>query len=468
MEPMYYSSLLFSQHPGMFASASGLFSEASGTSPAEVTVTGEPAGIAEQFKSDGTRVVFIGTMDKLWRSDGSIAPVDVTGSTVPAGRVNSAAGALATRWSKVFWNDWCLATNGLDAPQVYKSGPTFVDLGTESQFTTAEIFGLLGPHVLAIGTDNNPKEVLWCAEGNPEAWNPTLYATAGQLVLRELAQRPMAAVPLGRALAVYGPGDMQLLNYIGSWGVIGQSTIALVGIGAVSKFSVVPVGARNYGLMRNRVFVTDGVGYQDLGDPALGTWLERNVNWDQAAKIWGYFSPANNVVRWSLPLVGSNNVNRVLTLHLENQTFSFNSSELAFNCASPPKEFGKPIMAKQNGQIVFGDSGYGYLGGALTRQVRTKWMDFGKRGVYKYVEKVVPDIRLISGSGPTLTVESRRDSTADAYTVGPTTLVDEENEYRIDAAGLFHRFTFASTGANDAWELGGFKVFGELDGDDVA
>lgn len=468
IEALVWSNLLFSQHAGVFASASGLFSSGSETIPSAVNIQGEPTGIEEQLKFNGTRVVFVGSHEKLWRIDGLTAPADVSSMTY-TGRSSSAGALQATRWSMVFYNEWCIATNGVNPTQIYKTGPDFVNIVTESQYTTAEIVALLGPHVVFIGTNNNPKEVLWCAEGNPEAVDPSLYPTAGQLIMRELDGRAVCAKPLGKnTLAVYGPTSMQLLNYIGSWGVIGQSTIALVGISAVSKHSVVPVGGRNFGLQRNGVFVTDGVSFQMASYPLLGTWLERNINWDQQAKIWGRFNPADQTVRWAVPFLGSNSINGALCMNIQTGAFWLNDAQLAFNCGITPKEFGIPLIATPSGDVGFGESGRASLGGAVVRRLSTKWMDLDARQLYKYIDLIEADLRLISGPGPTVLVEARRDSTSDVFTAGPFALGDERTNWPCeDAAGEFFRFTFETTGPDDEWELGGLKFFGTKDQEDV-
>ena len=466
--PLNWTNLTFDQYPGTFDAAGGTFDNAGTGFSGILQITEPPTGLFQQRLRAGGRAVFVGSHTKLWRSDGDTQFTDVSRAGGYTAMIDGVGARLATRWSMTQHGDWVLATNGREPPQVYKTpGPDFVDLGgTAGLFTTAQLVAKLGPHYLFINTDNDPREVRWSADGNPEALDPQIYVNAGRLLLTELSTAAIAAVPLGRGLAVYSRTEMQMLNYIGSWGAIGASTTALVGVGAVSKQSIVPVGSQNYGLMKSGIFKTDGVSIQIASDPALGSWLERNVNWEQGSKIAGRFNPGTKKILWSFPTKNSTVNDRNLVLDVASGTFSFESGDFAFQAGTLPDVFIDPLVASFNGIVSYADKGNSFRGGSVNRVLLTKPHDLGKRDKWKVLDVVQVEMKINSGPGPVLRIGQHFAPEAvglPAHWTGPFALQPDLKQFYVEAEGVMLSFEFTSGGVDDDWELNGLKFFGRLE-----
>ncbi len=457
-----FSDNLFDNHTGDFDDASGLFDAAAEAVQVVLSTTKEVTGLTQLLRSTRNRRIVAGTLDKLYHTDGGSIS---TSSTTFTGYKDSAGAVRASRWSMVAFDDWTLATNGVDDAQVLKVG-TWAALANTT-FDWAEIFRKVGPYVIAVNTSNGLNLAEWCSDGDPEDWTPTAANTAGNLPLSSLKTEPLAAEPIGPGLAIYSSD--QLLQFLPqSTGSVFRLGSIVSGIGAVSKNSVVPAGAYHFGLMRQGMFKTDGVSSEWVSYPALGDWLERNVNWDQAAKICGYHNPALQQVCWAVPSMSS--LDNDLELRYNYATGAISRGNLPYTAAIEKSVFSWPLIGGYAGSVTFGQNGYSNKGLAITRTLQTKPLDFGARTDWKYVDVVQSEIDIVSGSGPTISVgwqEELEDSNGAAVAITwdtPQALGRALKQTFHTVSGVFISVKWESTTVDDNWNLSGFKIFGTRDG----
>ncbi len=141
----------------------------------------------------GTRTLYMGTRARLFKwtqvdfaatvIGSGYTGVDTESSTVPA-----------TRWSMVPWGNWLYATNGVDAPQVYK-GASAAAVGSGVP-NPCKIFQKLKVYLLAF----KDTTLYFSDEDDPDTWNS---GNAGNLPIRDMDSDVVAAVPLGEQVAFY-------------------------------------------------------------------------------------------------------------------------------------------------------------------------------------------------------------------------------------------------------------------------
>ena len=205
------------------------------------------------------------------------------------------------------WGTWLLITDTVNQPSLWQGviGVLPVPIGV-GQFKTAKIIKKIAQFAVAYNLDNAPNGFAWSAVSDPLTWTPSFTNAARNLIIRDLDSEIVAVENLGAAHAVYSRSTMLLVQYVGpSAGWLGTPSQAISTIGAVSKHSVVSVGAFNFGLARTGIFATDGTTANWIDRPAIDRWLQENVNWSLASSIWGFWNDKLQVVVWYVPLLAS-------------------------------------------------------------------------------------------------------------------------------------------------------------------
>lgn len=456
------SSGLFDSEAGLFDSHAGLFDAAGGgafnlTLPdSGKTIT----GLHQQRLSTGAKIAFISTLDSIYRWDGGNVTTPINGlSSFP----DETSIKDATRLSFTSWNDWTIATNNIEPPKIYKSGPSMVSLGGIN-FTRCKILRSFGPFVLAFDTDLH--DFQWCKENDPEEWDYTTYRTAGFGMMKEKSGPLVAVEPLGTGLGAYGSNELWMVNYVGRDIIFGAKRVP-TGVGAVGINSIVSAGGLNYGITQGGIFVTDGVTVRYVSYPALGEWLHDEVNWDQKTKICGYYIRELQQIRWSYPSVGSTENNKSIGYNIRTGQFSYYS--WAINAAVPQGIFDHPIVGGFNSKVSFAHNGNSDHGEAFNKYVTTKPLDFSQdrldgRKHFKWIDIIDFDLKIVSGSGPTVLIGSKYSLNGTTEWDGPFTLDQNNSRIFLKKSVLFLEIKIQSSAADDDWLLSRIRVYGNVDG----
>lgn len=281
----------------------------------------------------------------------------------------SSLGSFPTQGFPQFetFGSFLLATNYADPPMYWKNTGSLVAIA-DLPFTTAKIFHRRDNHVIAFNTSNGQNAYEWSSASDVDDWEPLSSNSAGNNWLRDLDSEIICAVDIGSRVAVYSRETMGLIQFIGQPDVFAH-TPAINGVGAVGARSVVQVGPRNIGLNRQGVFVTDGVSFDYVDEPAIHEFLMADVDFSLGEEIRGYHNEDLSSVIWFYtPLsggragVGYNYKKGTFTKYrqsvevaLERQVFS-----------TPVAGIG-PLLAQLN-------VGHSANGATLTKWVRTKPM----------------------------------------------------------------------------------------------
>lgn len=461
---MLFSSELFDSASGLFDSASGLFDagvSGSGT-PMDVGSTEKITGIFQMRPSSGAPRVFAGTLSRMTMYEGGATSALSTSFT---GITDATLLSAPTYWSFAPFGDWCIFTNGVDNIQIYKTGATCAALAG-SPPSRAEIVRKLGPHVLLFNTTNGANSLEWCAEGNPEQWDPSTYPTAGRLPLQDLENPIVAAELLGdTGIAVYTSNEMQAVRYNGGSFLFG-ARVAGQGFGAASKNAIVPVGSLHYGIDRNGVFKSDGAQFMTVSSEQFGSWLSRKVNWEQAAKIAGYHSRDEQSVKWAVPVDGSIEPNLVIVYNYRQNNFSF--SDLLFTVGQEASVFSYPIVGRFQGKVDVAEYTANDRGTAVRKYARTKPLDLGSSTRMKFLDAVRVALTAHAGSAPVLYIRPLYDLSSATLTdtpwQGPFAPTEMNTLYDISWEAPYFQLEFRSELENSHWQIAGFEAHGVLTG----
>lgn len=413
-----------------------------------VKPTADPIRGMAQLYSSGVQNLFFASPSAIYHWNAS--SVSTVGSGY-SGYADETVTHPASIWSMVPWGSWIVATNGKDAPQVYK-GSSFAALSGVT-FSTAEIFLRRGPHVIAINTSNGGNWVEWCDEDDIELWAPAADNAAGNLIIRDMESDAVAAVPIGNQIAVYGKDSMHLLEYKGKPLYFGFRP-ALEGIGALSKHAVTTVGRRNFGVCQRGFFMTDGVQFKFIDDPVRDFFFD-NLNQGQKSKIICWHDELTQQVRWSFP---TSTDEPDITLGYDYERKSWYVYDFGRTAALPKEVFKWPVAGAADGEVYFHNYGSSADGADLTSWVQTKAYDFGDESVNKYIDAIKLGVSNLSGTVELqLGTQNRLD---DALSWSSAMTVDDGIEPLYPRGNArYAALKISSTGGT--WRLHSVAVHGE-------
>lgn len=278
-------------------------------------------GLHERENSSGLKQLFFGNIANLfsWTATGGVV-TEASGFTLASQATSSQRQQF---WSMQSWDDWVLATNGKDAPQIKTAASTAfrATTATDRDFTTADSFATLGDYNIAINTSNGGKVVQWSDTDLPEQFIESDLSNAGRLNIRELENEIIASAALGPGIGLYSSDSMSLLTHIGGDLIFARRPL-ITGLGVVGKKAVCAVGGLNYGMSFRGLWETDGNSFTHLDDPEMHDELFSNINLDQVSKTVVWYEKLLNAVVFFYPSAGVLHNDRAIVFNRTSRLFT--------------------------------------------------------------------------------------------------------------------------------------------------
>lgn len=270
------------------------------------TGTGEPVhGIAQQFASDGSRWLWAGSADEIWRWRFG-APEFI--GNVGSYRRDATATERPTLYDFTPYGDWMLVNHSEwnEPAKIFKPGApnTFNAFAPGEAPTGVTQFLKVMSFLMAVGYGPRGTQVGWSDANNIEVWTADADNTAGSISIDEFNTPIRAAAKLGDSVAVYSEDQLALVRFVGLPFIFGQKTV-IDGIGAIGKKAVASDTRINVGVSRAGCWWTDGTSARFIDEGYLSTYLQENVNWAQGAKIEVRRNDETGCFEFSFPMAAT-------------------------------------------------------------------------------------------------------------------------------------------------------------------
>lgn len=243
----------------------------------------------------GAPYTFIGTPTRLLLWDGT--DLSVVGEDYN--------GTPFTPWCIGRWGDWVYATNGVDAPQIYK-GTSFEAL-TGLTFSTARIMVThpSNAFVLAFGTaggDEGAEGMMhWCERDDLETWETAADNFAGSLPLRNLRSEVRTAIAVGSVVVFATADELYYAQFIGSPFAFGYDKIA-DGVGVVGLNAIATAEGGVYGFSNRGMWAADlGGGFRYFDAPFLREHVLSRLDGGKQGNVVLWDNRAENMVVMFIP-----------------------------------------------------------------------------------------------------------------------------------------------------------------------
>jgi hypothetical protein len=407
--------------------------------------------------------LFWGDQTQLYMWNGASVTQLGTGFT---GHADETGTHPATAWSFERFGNWSLATNGLDAPQIWKATGSYGALAGV-HFDTAEIFLRRGPHILAFNltgwaAGNGKSTFAWCDADNPEIWQTTGTNTAGDIPIRDMDGEIKAAVPFGDQIALFGKNDMFVVSYTGAPYYFGYQP-TLKGIGALGKMAVVEVNRQIYGYGEQGIWRTDGVTFDYLDTLPLRAFLKSIIDIGQLSKVAATYDAGSETVMWSIPTAEGGGEN-ALTIAYRIPNGSFSILDFGRTAWVPGQGVHKvPVGADRAGGIHFHGTGADADGAAIDAWVQTKPFAARDARMWTYLDSLALEMRRKTGSVQVRVGAQKHLN--DALSWGPyKDIATGFDPIRYRKSGRFLTLEIRSNAVGADFAMSGFDAYGSQAG----
>jgi len=407
-------------------------------------LTGTPTGL-KSVTADGEARLFFGVGDKAYRYRASDGATEI--------------GSFASSGVYQFqpWDTWCLISNGVDPVELWQNAGASAPI--TAPFTRANT--LFGYQLQAFvgGSDVGGNIVHWSPINLVTDWTETLTNTAGKLPLRQLESDIVAAKPISGSVGIYSKSQGGLFTFVGGTNPYTFRN-PIDGVGAIGPYSVVADGPRHYGILQDRIFVTDLITSAPIDEPAVRSYLEEAVDWDRQAETYGWLDRSHSLIRWALPADGGG----FLTIGYRTDNGVWTKFNDGVCAGEPSGAFDDMLLAKPS-RLLRNDR-YSVNNDVLaqTSFIQTKPLDLGAKDNFKRVMKLA-----LKGSwtGTINVYLGNSESPNSAVTWEAPQVLPADGFIYPDQLGIRSEFHYlsikiesTSLGAN--WKLAGATIFGEV------
>lgn len=248
-----------------------------------------------QARIEGKKYIFFGTEKNLYRYD------DDAGNILEVSKATDVySGAF---WSFAQWGNWVLATNNVDAVQLYKeSVGNFADLTHDLGGTlTSVLVATFKAYAILLGTDSEGREVKWSDEDDVNVYSPTLANAAGSLYIRDLASPIIASAQREDGVIFYGDSTIHLLRWTGPPYYFGQNILSQ-NAGAIGKHAVVNVRNTHFGLDAKGIWAMEPRSEpQYIDKPQIHNYVMDDLDFDNAEKSVVWYDQQQDLLMVSYP-----------------------------------------------------------------------------------------------------------------------------------------------------------------------
>lgn len=290
-------------------------------------VAGTPL-YAEEFQaSDGTRYVFIGSTTKLNRMETNKSLSDIS-------KVATTYTSSVTRWHLAKYNEWIIATNYADVPQVLKglTAANYVDLGGSPPKAKYAVFsnGHLMLLYLNEGGTVDPRKVIWSAYENVENFTQSLTTRSDSKVLRASIGKITGAALVNSIIAVFHERSITTAWYMGAPAAFDWNENAVKNIGAIEG-TIVSEGNLVRFFDDKDIYKFDGVNAIPIGAGVRNT-LVNDIHMDYLYRNSTANDLKNGLTFWSYASVASTDGTPDTILCYNSRTGVWSYIEMAHHC----------------------------------------------------------------------------------------------------------------------------------------
>ena len=305
----------------------------------------------------------------------------------------------------------------------------------------------------------DPMLVRFSTQEDFTKWTPTSENTAGDQRLQIGTKIVSTSASKEETListdeAIYG------MSFIGppftfSFRLLGTNC------GSSGKNSIISVDGNVYWMGKDTFFIYDGA-VREIPCPVKFYVFER-MQQDYIDKCFaGHNKEFNEVTWWYPSTANSDDENPEPDSYVSYNYFEDTWMVGTMDRTCWSDSFGarqNPIAIDKDGYLYDQETGTSANGANMTASIESSYIELDPAGNRNFlIDKVVPDATMATNSNLFLTVNAKKYPNADAVAKGPFTITSTTQKTSLRAKGRQVNFKLESTGTQDSWVLGDFRI----------
>ena len=319
-------------------------------------------------------------------------------------------------------------------------------------------------HAIAAGCTSlagvfDPMLVRFSTQEDFTKWTPTSENTAGDQRL-EIGTKIVGMVASKEETLISTDEAMYGMSFIGppftfSFRLLGTNC------GAGGKNTMISVDGNVYWMGQDTFFIYDGT-VREIPCPVKFFVFDRMQQIYIDKCFAGHNKEFNEVTWWYPSTANSDDENpepdSYVTYNYFEDTWSVGS--MTRTCWSDA--FGavkNPVAIDEGGYLYNQETGTSDNGSNMAASIESSYIELDPAGDRNFlIDKVVPDATMETNTNLFLTVNAKKYPSADAVAKGPFTITPTTQKTSLRAKGRQVNFKIESTGTQDSWVLGDFRI----------
>jgi hypothetical protein len=457
------------------SAATSTVSAGGGTSIDVKYLIGNSAGLGSQSAASALGWGVGGWGESTWNTPRSISSTDVVLET--------------STWDLALWGEDLIAnvrghgiyywdlSGGVGARAVLVSGiagatavPTKARASIISFPDRHLIIGGSDPYVAASGTSSgtlDPMLVRWSTQEDFVKFAPTTDNTAGDQRL-EIGTKIVSMIASREETVISTDEAIYGMSFVGPPFIFSFRLLAAGGVGANGLNSMTNADDVVYWMGRSNFFVYNGKVSELPCSVQYYVFDRINKNFIDKT-IAGNNKKFKEVTWWYVSTSNTDNENpepdSYVTFNYESNIWYVGTMDrTAWSDAAGAKT--TPFAVDSSGQLYDHETGTSDNGSAMNAFITSSPREIVEGGENLYlVDKLVPDATLTSDTNLYVELKSRKYPNATEITKGPFTITNSTTKVSTRAKGRQMRIKFYSSGTEDNWTLGDFRVNARIDGE---
>tara|TARA_R110000850_G_scaffold153229_1_gene276619 strand:- start:165 stop:1985 length:1821 start_codon:yes stop_codon:yes gene_type:complete len=327
-------------------------------------------------------------------------------------------------------------------------------------------------HLVSFGTNLissgffDPLVIRWASQETLTDWTPTALNTAGEFRLPK-GNKIVGAVQTRGEIVIFTDSEVYSMRFVGGNEVFRITPLG-TNVGAISQHCMIDVNGVIFWIGKDNFYMYDGV--IKILNSTIDKYLfdqagEGRINETQKEKLHAGINRRFHEIWWLYPRHDNSECSHYVVYNYLENLYYF--GEVARTVWQEKGVFERPYAISPDGTLYSHEEGVDADGSPKEAFLQSAYFDLGDGEDQMFMDKILPDIKLVPNRGIEISVLIRNypHPNAKIQTKGPYPFSDLDNKISMRARGRQMALLYTSTATGADFEIGKMRISVQPDGE---